>query len=90
MVAIVHMYALGFVGSYTHTHMHAHIQTYAHTENKTRWTQHDTDTKLVGRIGDVTNWKDTLTRTLTDTEKEIEKVSYCTCSIHYRYKSVQY
>ena len=76
------------VGNSQHPHPQT-IHTHTHTENKTRWTQHDTDTRLVNRIGDVTNWKDTLTRTLTDTEKEIEKVSYCNivystmhCTVH--------
>lgn len=45
------------------------------TDNKTRWTQHNTNTKLDGRIGDVSDWKETLTRTLTDTENEIEKMT---------------
>ncbi|XP_064382197.1 tektin-2-like [Halichondria panicea] len=45
------------------------------TDNKTRWTQHDTNTKLDGRISEITQWKENLSRTLTDTEKEIEKLT---------------
>ena len=44
------------------------------TDNKTRWTQHSTDTNLDGRIRDISDWKETMTRTLTDTDNEIEKV----------------
>ena len=44
------------------------------TENKTRWTQHDNDTRLDVRIGDIHNWMDTLSKTLHDTEEEIDKV----------------
>ena len=43
-------------------------------ENKTRWTQHDNDTRLEVRIGDVQNWMDTLSKTLHDTEEEIDRV----------------
>jgi len=30
------------------------------TENKTHWTQHDTETKLQERIADINSWKNTL------------------------------
>ena len=50
----------------THTH--------THTENKTRWTQHSTDTKLGQRIGDIHSWRETLEKTLQDTETEINTV----------------
>lgn len=43
-------------------------------ENKTRWTQHDNDTRLEVRIGDIQNWMDTLSKTLHDTEEEIDRV----------------
>lgn len=45
------------------------------TESKTQWTQHSTDTNLQSRIGDIHNWKDTLEKTLADTETEIDKLS---------------
>lgn len=44
-------------------------------ENRTRWTQHDNDTKLDVRIGDIHNWMDTLAKTLHNTEEEIDKLS---------------
>ena len=30
------------------------------TENKTRWTQHETETNLQDRVKDITTWKNTL------------------------------
>ncbi len=54
--------------------MYSYFNVHSFTDNKTRWTQHDTNTKLDGRISDITQWKETLSRTLTDTEKNIEKV----------------
>ena len=48
--------------------------THTHTENKTRWTQHSTDTKLGQRIGDIHSWRETLEKTLQDTETEINTV----------------
>ena len=58
-------------------------------ENKTRWTQHDSDTLLEVRIGDIQNWMDTLSKTLHDTEEEIDRVrdrilcnSCSICSLH--------
>ena len=44
-------------------------------ENRTRWTQHDNDTRLDVRIGDIHNWMDTLAKTLHNTEEEIDKLS---------------
>ena len=54
-------------------------------ENKTRWTQHDNDTRLDVRIGGIHNWMDTLSKTLQDTEEEIDKVrqrKMCACIIY--------
>lgn len=45
------------------------------TENCTLWTQHDNDTRLDIRTGEIQNWIDTLTKTLHDTEEEIDKLS---------------
>ncbi len=44
------------------------------TENHTRWTQHDTNTKLEKRIDDINEWKEALERCLADTDKEIESL----------------
>eukprot|EP00794_Sanderia_malayensis_P004861 gene4861-5500_t len=44
------------------------------TENHTRWTQHDTNTKLEKRIDDINEWKEALERCLNDTDKEIESL----------------
>lgn len=59
-------------------------------DNKTRWTQHDTNTKLAVRIRSITEWKDTLSRTLSNTEEEIDKViigvltiCHCYCLLKY-------
>ena len=46
-----------------------------HTENRTRWTQHGTDTSLKERASNIQNWKDILQKHLEDTEIEIGKVS---------------
>ena len=42
------------------------------TENHTRWTQHDTDTKLEKRIDDINEWKEVLERCMGNTQREIE------------------
>ena len=42
------------------------------TDNHTRWTQHDTNTKLEKRIDDINEWKEALDRCLKDTEVEID------------------
>lgn len=42
------------------------------TENHTRWTQHDTNTKLDKRIDDINEWKEALQRCLDNTQREIE------------------
>lgn len=42
------------------------------TDCHTRWTQHDTNTKLEKRIDDINEWKEALERCLGDTHKEIE------------------
>lgn len=72
-------------------------------ENKTRWTQHDNDTRLDGRIGDIQSWMETLSKTLGDTEEEINKVrrtflspgaheggSWDPAITHVKYKSLHY
>lgn len=42
------------------------------TDNHTRWTQHDSNTKLEKRIDDINEWKESLERCLGDTDKEIK------------------
>jgi len=44
------------------------------TDNHTRWTQHDSNTKLEKRIDDINEWRESLERCLNDTDKEIEKL----------------
>lgn len=44
------------------------------TENHTRWTQHDSNTKLEKRIDDINEWRESLERCLCDTDKEIEQL----------------
>ena len=41
------------------------------TDNKTKWDQHDNNTRLADRIDIIRKWKDTLERTLADLDKEI-------------------
>jgi len=41
------------------------------TENQTRWTQHDSNTKLEKRIDDINLWKESLEKCLQDTDTEI-------------------
>ena len=41
------------------------------TDNHTRWTQHDSNTKLEKRIHDINNWKRDLERCLAETDAEI-------------------
>lgn len=41
------------------------------TDNHTRWTQHDTNTKLEKRIDDINLWKESLEKCLNDTDAEI-------------------
>lgn len=41
------------------------------TDNHTRWTQHDSNTKLEKRIHDINNWKKSLERCLAETDAEI-------------------
>lgn len=41
------------------------------TDNHTRWTQHDSNTKLEKRIHDINNWKKSLVRCLAETDDEI-------------------
>ena len=42
------------------------------TDSNTRWTQHDSNTKLEKRIDDINEWKESLERCLQETDKEIE------------------
>ena len=42
------------------------------TENHTRWTQHESDTKLEKRIDDINEWKEALERCMENTQKEIQ------------------
>ncbi|EDO37357.1 predicted protein, partial [Nematostella vectensis] len=41
------------------------------TDNHTRWTQHDSNTKLEKRIDDINDWKRSLERCLAETDNEI-------------------
>ena len=41
------------------------------TDNHTRWTQHDSNTKLEKRIDDINEWREALERCLDDTQREI-------------------
>lgn len=41
------------------------------TDNHTRWTQHDSNTKLEKRIHDINSWKKSLERCLAETDAEI-------------------
>ena len=43
-------------------------------EIKTRWTQHTNNSNLQQRISDITTWKETLEKTLSDTEKEMDQL----------------
>lgn len=41
------------------------------TDNHTRWTQHDSNTKLEKRIDDINDWRKSLERCLAETDHEI-------------------
>ncbi len=41
------------------------------TDNKTKWDQHDNNTRLADRVDIIRKWKDTLERTLGELDKEI-------------------
>ena len=41
------------------------------SDNHTRWTQHDSDTRMEERIDDVNTWKKALEKCLKDTDEEI-------------------
>ena len=41
------------------------------TDNHTRWTQHDSNTKLEKRIDDINDWRKSLERCLAETDEEI-------------------
>ena len=41
------------------------------TDNHTRWTQHDSNTKLEKRIDDINEWRESLERCLSETDTEI-------------------
>lgn len=41
------------------------------SDNHTRWTQHDSDTRMEERIDDVNTWKKALDKCLSDTDEEI-------------------
>ncbi len=41
------------------------------TDNKTKWDQHDNNTRLADRVDMIRKWKDTLERTLGELDKEI-------------------
>ena len=64
----------GQLGYFLNETLDLYNKTCFDTDNKTRWTQHSTNTNLDGRIRDISDWKETLTRTLADTDNEIEKV----------------
>jgi len=44
------------------------------TDNHTRWTQHDSNTKLEKRIDDINEWRESIERCLNDTDNEIEQL----------------
>jgi len=44
------------------------------TDNHTRWTQHDTNTKLEKRIDDINEWRESIEKCLNDTDKEIQRL----------------
>lgn len=44
------------------------------TDNHTRWTQHDSNSKLEKRIDDINEWKESIERCLNDTDQEIKQL----------------
>jgi len=44
------------------------------TDNHTRWTQHESDTKLEKRIDDINEWRKSLEKCLKDTDNEINSL----------------
>jgi tektin-2 len=45
------------------------------TANKTKWDQHDNNTRLADRVEHIRKWKDILERTLSDLDREIANLS---------------
>ena len=45
------------------------------TANKTKWDQHDNNTRLADRVDHIRQWKQTLEKTLADIEKEISDLA---------------
>ncbi|CAH1773590.1 unnamed protein product [Owenia fusiformis] len=45
------------------------------TDNKTKWDQHDNNTRLADRVDQIRKWKDILEKTLADLDKEISDLS---------------
>lgn len=46
-------------------------------DHATRWTQYRTDSNITHRVSNISNWKDSLARTLSDTETEIDNLLDC-------------
>lgn len=44
------------------------------SDNHTRWTQHDSDTRMEERLDDVTTWRKSLEKCLEDTDEEIRRL----------------
>ena len=44
------------------------------SDNHTRWTQHDSDTRMEERIDDVNTWRKSLEKCLSDTDEEIRRL----------------
>lgn len=53
------------------------IAPYLYIDHATRWTQYRSDCNITHRVTNITNWKDTLAKTLSDTETEIDKLLNC-------------
>ena len=55
----------------------ASLQHLSCLENRTGWTQHDSNTSVKNRVGEIENWVKSLEKALTDVEKEIGLVRSC-------------
>lgn len=44
------------------------------SDNHTRWTQHDSDTRMEERLDDVSTWRKSLEKCLSDTDEEIRRL----------------
>lgn len=62
-------------GTFKYSFNHLNVLTFISSlENRTRWTQHTSDTSVQNRVVEIENWTQMLEKALKDVEKEIDQV----------------